>query len=171
MIYFILAREYEVMKIGLTINWESLKHRWTSITTGCPAKVILFGTIDTLEADINLETKLHIQFENWHKTGEWFYYNESVLSEVRLLANFVSPKAGTESHPFRGSYIISKETALEIDKLLRQGGMLNTQIAEKLGVSPSTVGRVKNGLLYPQVTGRTKRRRVGIEGTRTISSR
>lgn len=66
MIYFIGNKQYDWVKIGVSIDPNS---RLSGIQTGCPVELTIFYTHDGGQS---IEQKLHETFHSVHLRGEWF---------------------------------------------------------------------------------------------------
>lgn len=168
MIYFILAPELKVVKIGKT---NHVRNRLNTLVTGCPTELEVFGVVKEHDYadDISFETYLHRKYDNKWKIREWFYYDEELLEELSAIPNFipgnevyvyglqapkkVRAKPKTKTSKLTGP--LTKEKVLEIDRLIDSNStMTNAEIAMMAEVSTTAVYRIKCGLVWTHVTGR-----------------
>jgi len=78
MIYFLLAREIGLVKIGFTDG--RLDARIAEIKTSCPHKLEL---LKTGEGSRDREADLHERYSDARKHGEWFDYAEMLEIDER----------------------------------------------------------------------------------------
>lgn len=144
MIYFIKAEDY--IKIGYSKNQESLKHRLRSYNTSCPFDIEIINIID---GGVDLEKNILNHFIQFHKKGEWFIYNESIVDFAK---NPYKLKQSTISKPTNNSHKIITDNLTEIIQEYKQGYSLKI-LAEKYNVNrkrltqyiPEELKRKKNG--------------------------
>ena len=102
-VYFIFAADANLVKIGHAKNvWR----RFQGIRTGSPVALTLLATED---GGAVRESKLHIQFSNLRKHGEWFEFTDDLVSYVSSLIPFTVPvkRAALKFYPeFSGNSAI-----------------------------------------------------------------
>jgi integrase len=82
-IYFMLAEEFQRLKIGITTN---ISNRLGMVQNACPSPVKLLRTIP---GDISLELRLHRKLRNFRCHGEWFQWNEQTRRLITQTLNEV----------------------------------------------------------------------------------
>ena len=73
-----LAQCGEFTKIGIA---DHVKRRIASLQTGNPLPIKLLRYVFSCDA-VDLELRLHKQFQYWHVRGEWFKIPHDVLTTV-----------------------------------------------------------------------------------------
>lgn len=78
-IYFIKDTKNNTIKIGITGN---IKNRMSALQTSSPYKLELIKLID---GDINKEKELHLRFDKYRLSGEWFESSRELLEYIDSL--------------------------------------------------------------------------------------
>lgn len=78
-VYFVLAPEQSLVKIGISVNPNS---RINDFESKWPIELVLLGSISGGRA---LEKKLHRELEAHAKGNEWFEYNDEVKAAINNL--------------------------------------------------------------------------------------
>lgn len=91
-VYLIGSSEIRPVKIGVTDNPVA---RLPTLQTGCPFPLSLIWTV---QADSQLEAKLHDYFEPYHLRGEWFDFGDE--DPVALVVS-AATLMGYPCHPTR----------------------------------------------------------------------
>lgn len=141
MIYFVKADNY--IKVGYSKNEKSFKTRISSYKTSCP-----FEVIATMDGLVDKERDILNYFVKFHKKGEWFYYDESIIKYA--LNPYELPKSNMKK-PLHESNKLVNDNLDEIVELYRNGMSLRL-LAEKFGVNrkrlithiPEDAKRAKN---------------------------
>jgi len=140
MIYFLLADEISVVKIGSTID---LKKRMDDLTTSCPVDLQLFGILENYHyKDDALERAIHRYFEKRWKRGEWFTFDDEMLQDIGSWPYFVPAKEVT--HLRKEYHCPSADEVLEIQELLKDPTTTLGSIYRKYGISRNTLLLIKN---------------------------
>jgi DNA-binding XRE family transcriptional regulator len=141
MIYFIKQGGY--VKIGYS---SLFKKRLNQLQTASPVKLEVLALIKGEKQD---EKKYHDKFKHINSNGEWFYYNDEIISFIDLLDKSLMWKYGLAENETTPIGLI-KQTRLEQNLSLEELG-------EKLGITKQGVsdmerrdaqGRVTTGTLY-----------------------
>ena len=141
MIYFIKQEGY--IKIGYTTLF---KKRLTQLQTSSPVKLEVLALIKGEKTD---EKKYHDTFKHINSNGEWFYYNDEIISFIDSLDISLMWKYGLSENKTSPIGLI-KQTRLEKNLSLEELG-------EKLGITKQGVmdmerrdaqGRITTGTLY-----------------------
>jgi hypothetical protein len=78
-VYFVHDRSVKALKVGFSRN---VKNRLCAIQCGNPNEIVLLGSI---EGATQLESVLHRFLSPFHRKGEWFKANPTVLKFVSAL--------------------------------------------------------------------------------------
>lgn len=78
-VYFILAREVNRIKIGMTI---SVQKRLENLKRASPIKLELIGVI---EGGRKKEKELHLRFRGFHIQSEWFEYEKPIQDYIESI--------------------------------------------------------------------------------------
>lgn len=126
MIYFIVTEDNKFVKIGYTSN---LKNRIVNIQNGNPYELTV---IKTIKGGYTKEQLIHKQLHNYHRKGEWFYYNQYVKDFIKTLTD-------DENEPIHQQY-----DPLIDDKIEKYYSELfsNIEIAKMLSITIHKVRRV-----------------------------
>lgn len=141
MIYFIKQGSY--VKIGYSTLF---KKRLTQLQTASPVKLEVLALIKGEKTD---EKNYHDTFKHINSNGEWFYYNDEIISFIDSLDKSLMWKYGLAENKISPIGLI-KQTRLEQNLSLEELG-------EKLGITKQGVmdmerrdmqGRITTGTLY-----------------------
>ncbi len=141
MIYFIKQGSY--VKIGYS---SLFKKRLNQLQTASPVKLEVLALIKGEKQD---EKNYHDKFKHINSNGEWFYYNDEIISFIDSLDKSLMWKYGLSENQTSPIGLI-KQTRLEQNLSLEELG-------EKLGITKQGVmdmerrdaqGRITTGTLY-----------------------
>jgi hypothetical protein len=75
-VYFVTAREVDLVKIGFSFNPVARFHH---LRTSSPIDLVLEGAIP---GGFEKERELHARYAKWRVRGEWFTITESIEDEI-----------------------------------------------------------------------------------------
>lgn len=125
-VYFIRAGESGPVKIG---SADDVAHRIAELQAGNPEPLILLRQID---GGRQTEHFTHRHFKHLRIRGEWFVFDESMLTFV---AEFVERPA----------------SRLPLDRYLKSAGISKDAFAKKVGVTPEAVRLWCSGRRTPRL--------------------
>jgi hypothetical protein len=76
-VYFLLNPDTGLVKIGYTTN---LSRRWAALENGSGCALQLLATFD---GELSLESRLHGEFREYRRVGEWFEYTGTLRAFIR----------------------------------------------------------------------------------------
>lgn len=131
-VYFIHAPEVGRVKIGYATDAIS---RFRKICSDCCCEVILCAVID---GDLDREADLHSRFSDYRENGEWFRFEGEIVAFVEGLGQQFRLRRMPTSIP---------DDASELLRARKRANLSQADLADRLGVTQSTVSRFERGEL------------------------
>jgi len=125
MVYFIKQNDY--IKIGFTNNFNK---RLNQLQVSSPVKLEVLGIIKGTKED---ECNYHKMFSKYYSNGEWFIYNEELISHIDKLDKELMWKYGftqNESTPIGLIKSCRIEKNLSLDELGELLGMTKQAVLD-----------------------------------------
>lgn len=145
MIYFIRAGSTDHIKIGWTKDSETLRRRVATLQIGHPLRLTV---VRTLDAPRPAENWLHGFFSGVRATGEWFAFQEEMMTikpPIDIMLSNTDTRVVSErtSWGIGGNYKIP--TAGDVESMSVDAGISVAEACRRAGLAPTLYTRWRAG--------------------------